>query len=404
MKYIIPILLLLVTPLTAGASRLYSTGFEWNAPASGVEYDTLTGTATTSATNVYSGTTAFRAYPTASTGYMTHRVQADTINQTFHRVYLYIATAPSATTSILSYGDGSFFGAHLRLGPERTIAVTQNDFTILGNTSVLSLNTWYRLELSYDDANANNTTVFKLDGTTVYSGNNGDIGGGGVIRVGVIDSTTADLYFDNVGSNSTAAGGTQTSYLGEGKIVALVPNGAGYSNCSIGSYANINEIPPENGATSGGSNICELDTTTDVGMFNMTDSATAGVDSYDTISLLYGMIRTREQSGGTSNYYIRLSANGTATSSSTSYDAGDATTVRTNTSGTTAFTNVFVSYTNPATSAAWVTSGIDSMQAGAGSTDGAPDTWVTTLAIMLEYVDGSAPAGGSASAQDIFFF
>lgn len=213
----------------------------------------------------------------------------------------------------------------------------------------------------------------------------------GIESVDKLD-TDEKKTFDDIAINNTS-GSVNNSYPGEGNIVVALPTGAGDNAATTGIFSYINEVPPSDTATSG-STMIELDANPTIGDYNMTDSATLGIDSYDTINAIAPIARIREETAGTSNYTLRIksAAAGTTTSSS-SLDAGNAT-PRTNPSGTTAFANVFISETDPTTGVAWTPTGtnsIDNMQVGVGTTDGTPDTWCLTLAAMIEYVNGAAP-------------
>lgn len=390
----------------ANAARLFSTGFEWQSVTAGVEWVTTTGSPAISTSIKHAGAASMRANPTAATAFGAINFRADAVANAYLRTYVYIASAPGADVSILQYCDSAdFCGAKLKLTSGRQLKCDNNDGSLTTTGSAtLSTATWYLIDMFYDETG--NTCTAKIDTTTdINAATVDDVGGGGRIRWGAIDSATTDLYFDDVGVNNTAAGGTQTSYLGAGNIVIATSTAAGSSLCTTGNHTMISEIPPSNTLTSG-STMCELDTTTTNGMFNMTDTSGAGglgIDSYDTISLVYLVARMREDTAGATNYLLRIKSAATAaTSSSAAADAGDATTVRTNPTGTTAFATSLIAYTDPTTAVAWTPTGtnsIDNMQAGVGTTDGAPDSWVATFAAMIEYVDGAAPGGGTPATS-----
>lgn len=407
MRYFLCSLLLLVIPTGADAARLYTMGFEWNSITSGVEWTTTTGTIATSTTVVRSGQYSMRVNASASTGYIYHNYLAADSAPAFARCYFRFASFPAGLTTIAQIVDtAGATGAMVRINSTGTLELWNSTTAQLGSdSSALSLNTWYRIEWSHIAGGAR----AMIDGVDFASSTVAHTNGDNMSRVrcGVIDSATMDVYVDDVAVNNNA-NGSQTSFPGAGSIVRVVPTGDGDNNCTSGAgdWANVNEVPPSNTATAGGTNICELDTTTSIADFNVTNSSTAGIDSYDTITLVWIWGRVREEAAGTSNYTLRMkSASGGTTSVSSSQDAGDATTVRTNPSGTTAFSVKHVTYTDPTTGIAWTPTGtnsIDNMQIGAATTDGTPDTWLTTIAGMIEYVDGTPPAGGTP--QDDTYF
>lgn len=417
-KIIIPIMLAMCFWASdASASRLYSLGGELGSASSGIEWTTTTGTIGTNISlqtgTKRSGAYALRTNPSGASSYIIHRVQPDGTGRIFIRMYLYIATAPSADTDILVWGDGTYMPQTIKLKTTSKLGL-YNDVTQQGSDSgTLSASTWYCIQLDYADASADAMTAY-LDtttcGTTSFaSGTGGDIAGGGIFWLGVTDATTADLYFDDIAVNSEANPGqsSQTSLPGEGRFAILVPTASGASACTSGTYDDVDEIPPTNAGSSPGVEQCELDVNPTNGLFNMTDSSTAGIDSYDTITLVDPLLRVREDTVGTTNYTIRVNSNGGTASASASVDAGDATTVRTNPTGTTAFTNRKVMYRDPTTLSAWTPTGtnsIDNIQCGAGTTDGTPDTWIRGVYCYVEWVDGTAPSTDPKFPVPIIWF
>jgi len=204
---------------------------------------------------------------------------------------------------------------------------------------------------------------------------------------GIVDSTTADIYIDDLCVNDSAAGGNCNTWPGGSKLVLALPTGAGDFAAEVGTASSINEIPPSNNST-GSSDRIELQTTTSKADFAMTDSGTLGIGSGDTIVSTYGLVREAEATSGTTNYTLRLksAASGTVVASA-SVDGGT-NAIRTNPGGT-AFALLFVTYVDPTTGVAWTPTGtnsIDNMQYGAATTDGSPDTWVLWLGLYIEYI------------------
>ena len=370
-------------------TRLFGLGFEWQSNTSGVEAQTFTGTTSISTAIKNGGAASMRSNPTAATGYVQHQFRADAVADAYVKCYLYIATLPGATVTIMAYGDSSdFYGSKVRLRSDGKLESNQSDLSSpVTGTTTLSTATWYLVEMFYNET-TNQVTV-KLNGVEEIAASTvNDIGGGGRIRIGCSDSATADLYFDDIVVDNAA-------YPGPSKIVIAVPTGAGDSAATTGTASMIAEIPPSNTLTSGATMI-ELDANPTIGSYAMTDSGTMGIGSADAIKMVYILARMREDTVGTTNYTLRLkSASGGTTSVSASVDAGDATTVRTNPSSTTAFGNSLISVTDPTTGVAWTPTGtnsIDNMQAGVGTTDGSPDTWCATLCAMVEYIPKATAA------------
>lgn len=200
------------------------------------------------------------------------------------------------------------------------------------------------------------------------------------------EETTPRLFYATY--TPTVGTALHTSYPGSGKVVVAVPSAAGDSAATTGVYSYINEIPPSDTATSG-STMIELDVNPTIAEYQVTDSGTLGIPENALINCVSVLARLREETAGTTNYYLRLkSVSGGFTHVSPLFDCGDATTVRTNPNGTTAFGNPFTITQDPSTGVPFTPTGtysIDNMQVGVGTTDGSPDTWVLGLYAMIEY-------------------
>jgi hypothetical protein len=412
-KSVITILAItLFLPQLAFANRLYTTGFEWQSVASGVEFVTNDGNLSVETTIKNSGAASIEVSGnilTTAIGGMTHTF--DSSVTIYSRVYIYI-DAQTDSADVVSYFD--FYNAATnalslsvaRSGATYTAALYWNNW---GNTSATTFtitpDAWHYLEIFYDTTPADGAE----DITVRMDGTNKIVEGSCTLtqktltsfQLGIYNGTAGTVtdnivYYDDVAINNSTNGanGTQTSYPGVGKIAIAVPAGAGSSNCTTGTWAMVNEIPPSDTLTTG-STMCELDANPTTGYFIVASSTTNGIDSYDTVTLLWLVARVREDTAGTSNWLMMVkSASGGTASSTTAVDAGDATTVRTNPSDTTAFGTSKYVYVDPNTGAAWTPTGtnsLDNMQIGVGTTDGTPDTWIATFAAMIEYVDGSAP-------------
>lgn len=406
---------------TAQAARIYSNGFEWQSTTAGVEILAINGTPTINTTTKHSGAASMEVSGNITTGVV------EDANYTFAgctkcwlRYYVYLSSQ-TADANVVTYLDTYNGATNITStqwgwdGANYTATVFYNNFgASLASTFTVTSGAWHYIEMLYDTTPANGSEVLtvKLDGAQVASATNltlttktmtntefGVFNG----TAGTISDTTA--LFDDLAVNNTT-GSSQVDYAGVGNIVLVKPTGSGDNACTTGLFSYINEVPPSDTATSG-STICELDSNGVIGDFNVTDSSTAGIDSYDTITLVQVMARMREETAGTSLYNLRVKSAASGTVSATSdVDAGNAT-ARTNPTGTTAFTNQLVSYTDPTTGIAWTPTGtnsIDNMQVGVANTDAVdstPDAWILTLGAQVEYVDGSPPPAASTARRRI---
>lgn len=396
MKKLLLILLIIFVPTTVFGAKVYITGFEWQTVVVDQEF---TGVADTPAisTATFNGGLASLRFLTLSSGtgrYMQQQFRAADADLAFVKFALRIVTAPSAATRIANIQqNASPFTqiVRLRLNTDRTLTLQDEDGDV-GSSAALALDTWYTIELKMDASGVASTDIVELrinESVSVTSSLRNLSAGTAFVaiggNIGGEAATTAEWFVDDIVIDNA-------SYPGISKVVIVKPTGAGDNACTTGTFDFINEVPPSTTATSG-STMCELDANPTNGDFNVTNSSTAGIDSYDTISAVSVFGFVREETAGTSNYTLRLkSASGATVSSSGSVDAGNAT-PRTNPSGAVSFLNNLISVTDPTTGIAWTPTGtnsIDNMQIGVGTTDGTPDDWVLTLAAMVEYKEGVA--------------
>lgn len=413
MKYVITLVLAFVVllPTPAGAARLWSAGWELNGDQieNSNAFDV---SVAVSSAQARTGTYSLRVNPTNASAFMAHDFVSTDIGVGYGRFYLYIVNAPSANTSVMEFtnkgSDTTVCG--LTLSTTGTLQLYTDDpgNTIGAASMALSTNTWYRIEVLCDSSVGGTfTATARIDGTQFATGSF-DNGGEAANQVGRIElgvdagnwlnTASADLYFDDIAVNDTS-GTVQTNWAGEGKLVVSRPNAAGDSNpdgCNntspcgtpANAYLEIDETTPDDATT-----FIDFDTAINAD-FNMQDSSTVGIDSYDTVTLIDVGYRAREEVAAATSMTPRIkSASGGTTSTLTAVDLGN-TTWRTNQSGATTLINRFVSYVDPTTSSAWTPTGtnsVDNMQVGAGMTTGTADFDVSALWAYVEYVDGSPP-------------
>lgn len=381
-------------------ARVWSCGFELQSTT--LEWETTVGTVAISTSTVRSGAAALRCNPTAGTGYIQHSILAadDAAAHYYQRVYLRIASMPTARTTILSWSDGSgWIGADLDNAGKLLINGAPTT-----STPTLTTGVWYRLELDYDDG-ANIATVY-LDGTQVLQQTAYDLGGGAKVRIGPHDTTTCDLFFDDYAVND-GSGATQNGLPGAGKIVHLWPDSAGDNNgfaTAVGgtagaanNYTRVDEFPPDD-ATS--YNNTTATGTTTIDDFGVTDSATAGIGGSDSITLVQVGQRAGSSAVTTASIVTRIK--GQASGTTTESASIPVNTTAWNTHRTTApKIHQITSYVNPQTSTAWTSSTLDTMQIGyRGNVSQTTQRRITTIWALVEFVPstGTATVGTAALA------
>lgn len=396
----------LCMPYDAYAARLWSsgcefqgdspgnatTGLEWTVNVSGA------GSSQISSTVKRSGLSSCKLIrATSGWGGFEHQYSAtDVSGPNYFRFYFYLETAPADDTDIALLNNTTDNTIQtIMLKTDRTLAVLDSDDTteLATYTTPLSTGTWYRVEWFFNDAGAGSMEV-RLDGSTIMTSSS--FVGGTVAKfiVGLsydqLD-TTGTWYFDDIAINDTT-GGSQTSWPGIGSIVHMQPDGAGdNSGCNAGNFASIDEVTPDDASTictlitDGGGNI--IDTTVE-------SSSNAGIDSYDTVTLVQVGAREAAASAAAESWNLRAkSASGGTTSSGSTVTHNDATYL---TNGDVAPRNYsLTSYTDPTTGIAWTPTGtnsLDNMQIGANSIDANPDINLSTLWALVETTPGSGPS------------
>jgi hypothetical protein len=205
------------------ATPIFCCGFECGqiggaTPTLGRHWGVGTGTAPTIDTGtVRSGARSLRCTAAAGTAVAPSLTYTD--GSVVGRVYLRFASLPTADTYVLKFSGGE--GLRYAIADSKLYC---HAGAVDGATGVsVTTNTWYRLDVRLDKG------TFKLDaqvdGTAL-----GDVdfsaGAQTTISLGVIETATADIYYDDVILSQTLA-----DYpLGAGEVFHFVPTADGTHN------------------------------------------------------------------------------------------------------------------------------------------------------------------------------
>ncbi|MCX5598429.1 hypothetical protein OOK29_09790 [Streptomyces phaeochromogenes] len=350
-------------------ARLWTCGFELQ---SATEWQTTNGTPAISTTVKRSGAAALRCNPTAAVAGVAHTLYStgQTAGRFFLRAYVRVAAYPSARTAIMGWADnttGTTGFMCIKMNNDGTLIAGGSGATTGTASAALALDTWYRVELDYDDtANSINAYLNGALWTTVTAV---DLGGGNIARFGVLQTATADLYFDDLAVNDTT-GSTQTGLPGPGNIYHLRPNAAGDSNgyaTAVGgtagaanNYTRVNETPP-NDATSYNQTTATGTTTTDD--FNLDSSATAGIGAGERVTLVAvgGRIGSNAATAASLVYRIKSQTAGTVLESASVSVALNGWATH---KAASPFPYQLTSYTDPQAGGAWTQALLDTAQIG----------------------------------------
>ena len=308
----------------------------------------------------------------------------------YHRFYFRYASGLGGKPTV---GDEEIFRARatssikfqLRIDSNGKLVAYQQDLTSLGTgTTVLSADTWYRIEVSVGTAAAGSGVwEVKINGVSELSGSTADLLNTNNTRSQLGKATnyngnTVDFFYDDVLLSNSAFPGA-----GEHKLMYPDANG-NYQTWSIGAgsgshYQVVDEIPTNDDTdyllSSGTSGNAETQA--------LISSATAGISGTINTAKAYNFAR---RNGGTNgSVKVRLRSNTTDTDNSGAF----ATTGAYN-------TVCLIADVDPATSAAWTTSGLDSAEVGLiENQTGANTSRLTVSYLMVDYT----PSAGSASSS-----
>lgn len=404
--------LFVLFPSTTSAARLWSSGCELQGDGvagsinlnTNMEFSTSVGGDGTGGANMMqvwptvkrTGLSSCRGVATTTgDGRASHAFTTSTVaTDLYFRAYFYIETAPAIRVPAMSVWDVGIDGTEgsIEVSTDRYLVYTDDDRTPLAtSTAQLALDTWYLIEWNYDAADA---VEVKINGVSEISVGAHDGDAADAFRIGFSDDAVAgsigEFLFDDMAINDTS-GTAQTGYPGAGSIVHIEPDANGDSNgCSAGDWDSVNEITPDDGST-----FCNLDLDSGGDLFDVnTESAsTAGIDSFDTVTLVQVGYRFAGATAATHtlNARVKSASGGTVTSGTTI--TGALSTYANNDDGVPRNYSL-TSYTDPTTAVAWTPTGtnsLDNMQIGINSADANPDVRTTTLWALVDYVDGAAP-------------
>jgi len=401
MKKIILIIgfLLLILPNNSYAARLWSTGFELQSVTSGVDLGTGVDAIAISTTTKRSGAASLSC-PTGGDYFsFTFSAASPTVDH-FLRFYLNIAGYPTTAIGKI-FEIRAFDGtntASIKLNTNGTLELwnenTGGTAAQVGNdSSALNLDTWYRIEMAFDYIGASdNVLTAYIDGVQFATGN--DVGGTAdqpvVMYLGAIGSTiNGGIFIDDVAINDSS-GAVQTGLPGVGSIVYLWPNAAGDTDTSTSTpngWQQVDESPTPDDDTS----VAWLDDANDMLDVNFQSSASAGINSYDNITLVQGGIREKANTAASENWQLGFKSQSNGTVQSGTLTLHDDITWKTN--GDVIPRNYkLTSYTDPQAGGAWTSSLLDTMQLRASTTDATPDVGISTLWALVEYTAGTPPA------------
>jgi len=300
------------------------------------------------------------------------------VDPCYHRFYLRVATAPSAGQNPATFYIPTYSTiagkCSYQLDSNRKIRLYDSgDSLVATSTTVLSLNTWYLIEIKSSNG-SDSAYELRINGTTEFSGtcNQASANTSGA-RLGITGghAESLDFYIDDwaIGSGD---------WLGPGACLGMAPDGNGtYTDWAGGTnpfdYTVVDENPPnDTDYVMCGTTAADMAET-----YTLQSCATVGISG--TINAFKAGVRTRENATGTTANSIRIRSNTTDSDSATLNGT------------TTPVSRYIVKATDPATSAAWTTSGLDAVEIGSVETSQVK----TRMTWVRGFVDFTAPMGSA---------
>lgn len=364
-------------------ARLYAAGAEENITTTGVEIES-SGTLSVVTSPVLTGTYAWRFNPSASTGY--GQVQVASSNQTitaYVSAHFRFASFPSSgNTAVIDLRNSSNTNVgSIVVTSGGVLQLLKSDGTQIGSdSSALSTNTWYCIQMSSDASGSPGTLEGKLDGTSFASGSNSNQGQWTKARFGAATTTTADIYVDDFIFNNSSGSFCNTYPSINEKVIVIRPDSGGDNSAWSGTYADVDEVTPNDNT--------DYISSTTINQIEEHNYGASGLGSTDTIvsvslnSRQYGP--SAFSNTPTAQTRIKASSGGTV-ETGVSVQPGSA--WGTNQTGGLGLNHLIVTYDLPgASTTAWTYSDVDSAQAGVQITvDRLGDIRLSTLWITVTY-------------------
>lgn len=366
-------------------------GFELQSVTAGDEFDASNGTGAKSiSTSIkHGGAASLRVNCSADYWYMGHQYRSNSATGiVYARFYLYIGTAPSADISIFALTaatSGGNSGAQLKLTTSSTLQLGHYDgtFNNVGSPSAALIpNVWYWIDVSYDDADANNTITARLEGVQFATGNGGNLGGNGCFQLGSIFSTaTQDINFDDISIND-ATGSFQTSWPPNEKIKFLRPNAAGDNtglttgvSDNTNHYLNVDDVTFDGDTT--------YNQTSTAGQTDDYNIEPSGLIRNETINVVHVGVRYRKVTSGTMVFNVRVKASASGTVESSSNISSSTTTFLTNAQSAPRDYPLTLYDLPGASTVPWTPSDLNSAQIGVSTVSNTANNWRLTAIWMV---------------------
>lgn len=373
-------IVLLFSPVSAGADIANFTGFE---TGSNLEATQTGGTFSIQTSVVRTGTYALQTNPTGNgTGFFDLRAfNANGISTSLNastvtaRFYFRYATKPAAWDEMIARTEGTALKFELRLNSAgNLVAYDSVPVSLSTGSTVLSADTWYRIDIKSGFGSAGDWEV-RINGVSEMAGT-GNLGvevnrlvsiGKQLSRSG----NSVDYFFDDFSISNTP------TYPPDGQCKMMLPNANGAAQTfTIGAgtdhYTAVNEIPPDGNTSYLVSDLTVGNAETEA----LQDSGTVGISGTVNVVKVVNSAARDGATNGTFRTRLRSGA--------TNSDSGGANTG----AGYNAYSRLLE--TDPATTAAWTVSALDSVESGGVEGETTDESRLTFTSLMVDYTPAAA--------------
>lgn len=370
--------------------RLWSSGFELQSSVSGIEVDNITTVqVSVDTTTKRSGAASLKTNPTTFPSIIRQKVRTASTTGIYGREYIYIESLNTISeTRIMSFSSNSIERIGLYLQTDGTVDVKVSGGSTYGGTTVLSTGTWYRIELYTDPSST--TFNFRINGTQESTGTSAS---GNIDEFSAENSLTVTngiIYFDDIAVNDVN-GTYQNTWPGEGKIIHLRPNATGdfdEGTASSGTSSSVlDEITPDDTTTE-----YEIQLDAERVDVNIDASTTPGIGSSDTINVVSAGLRVRGDTSGACSMRARLKSQASGTILNGSTIDSTTTSYFTHKQASTGKNYTLTSYLEPQAYGVWTPTLLNGSQIGMEAIDAAPNVFVTTAWLLVDYTEYVAPS------------
>lgn len=373
-------------------------GFELNNNTSGMECTAVNSTPTIQSTTVRSGVYALQITSLASgtaKGMRQNFLTTAGNGPYYFLIYFRYATAPSGDNQIIQLNNTNDLLTPIvmiKFNSAGALELWDEDGQIGSDSSALTANTWYRVEILFDRTAAAGSQVVRayLDGTEFAGSATRDLSAGILTynyggNLLLETQTTGNWYFDDWAINDNT-GSNQNGLIGEEEMILLSPDGAGSSTQwtrggtdSGANWSQVEEIPPTDAT-----DYVQSNTSGQIDYYTLSATPSA-LGSTDIIKCVAVGVRfaVDNATGADPDIRVNLKDNAGNTDNGTDIDV-NSTSYRTNHNGGVLINYSLVSYTRAGGAGAWTKSELDSAQVGIE--ERVTDTHFARVAAVWVYV------------------